>query len=69
VSIYAATSGFVDDIPVGDVRRFESELISYFRSRHSDLLDEIRDTKVLPDTAKLDEAIKAFKAVFAPSES
>jgi F-type H+/Na+-transporting ATPase subunit alpha len=69
VSIFAATNGYVDDIPVGDVRRFESELISNFRSSHSDILTEIRDTKVLPDESRVRQAIESFKAVFAPSDS
>jgi F-type H+-transporting ATPase subunit alpha len=69
VAIFAATTGFVDDIAVADVRRFESELVANFRSSHSDLLTEIRETKVLPDEAKLRQAIDSFKSVFAPSES
>jgi F-type H+-transporting ATPase subunit alpha len=69
VAIFAATTGFVDDIPVADVRRFESELVANFRSSHSDLLTEIRDTKALPDEAKMRQAIESFKSVFAPSES
>jgi F-type H+-transporting ATPase subunit alpha len=69
VAIYAATNGFVDDIAVADVRRFESELITSFRASHGDLLAEIRDTKLLPDTDRLDSAINSFKSVFAPSQS
>jgi F-type H+-transporting ATPase subunit alpha len=69
ISIYAATKGFIDDIAVGDVRRFETELLSNFRSSHADLLEEIRTTKALPDEAKLRSAIESFKSVFAPSES
>jgi F-type H+-transporting ATPase subunit alpha len=69
VAIYAATNGFVDDIPVSDVRRFEAELMTHFRSRHSDILAEIRDSKVLPATDRIDDAINTFKAVFAPSDS
>ena len=68
LAIYAATNGFVDDLAVADVRRFESELITYVKSSHADLLEEIRTTKALPDTAKLDDAITGFKKVFAPSE-
>ena len=67
VSIFAGTAGFVDDIAVGDVRRFESELLANFRSSHADLLTEIRDTKALPDEDKLRQAIESFKVVFAPS--
>jgi F-type H+/Na+-transporting ATPase subunit alpha len=69
VSIYAGTKGYVDDIPVVDIRRFESELLSAMRASHAELLTEIRDTKALPDEAKLQQAIESFKAVFAPSGS
>ncbi len=69
LSIFAATNGYVDDIAVSDVRRFEAELISNFRSSHADLLTTIRETRSLPDEAALRQAIESFKAVFAPSES
>jgi F-type H+-transporting ATPase subunit alpha len=69
VSIFAGTAGYVDDIPVGDVRRFESELLANFRSSHSDILTEIRETKLLPEEAKLRQAIESFKTVFAPSDT
>jgi F-type H+/Na+-transporting ATPase subunit alpha len=69
LAIYAATHGFVDDIPVEDVQRFEAELIAFVKGTHADLLDGIRESKELPDTDKLDAAIGEFSKVFAPSES
>ena len=42
VSIFAGTKGYLDDVPVGDVRRFESELIDYIRTTHGALLDELK---------------------------
>jgi F-type H+/Na+-transporting ATPase subunit alpha len=65
--IYAGTKGFIDDIPVPDVVRFESELRDFLRTRHADLLAEVRDTKALPDAGKVDGAINEFKNVFLPS--
>ena len=44
VSIFAGTNGVLDDLPVDDVRRFESELLDYFRGPHADMLAEIRTT-------------------------
>ena len=61
VSIFAGTRGYLDDVPVGDVRRFESELIAYLRATHGALLDEIR-SGTLPDT--LGDALDAFAAQF-----
>src|SRR5205085_7412845 len=44
VSLYAGTRGHLDDIPVSDVRRFETELVEWFRTRHGDLLETMRST-------------------------
>ena len=60
-AIFAGTRGYLDDVPVGDVRRFESELIAYLRATHGALLDEIR-SGTLPDT--LGDALDAFTAQF-----
>src|SRR5271167_1283314 len=38
IAIYAGTRGWLDEIPVEDVRRFESELLTNFRAQHADLL-------------------------------
>jgi F-type H+-transporting ATPase subunit alpha len=65
VSIFAGTKGYLDDLPVGDVRRFESELLEHVRSSHSLLLDEIRSGAV-PDS--LAEVIEGFKVNFTTSE-
>src|SRR5690606_33667483 len=61
ISIYAVTRGFLDDIPVSDVRRFEAELLSFMRANKGDLLAHIRDTGDLPDEKALNEAIEQFK--------
>lgn len=68
VSLYAVTKGFMDDIPVGDVRRFEKEMHSYFEHNKKELLDHIRDTGELPDEDQLKAAIEEFKKGFAVSE-
>ncbi|MFD1179160.1 F0F1 ATP synthase subunit alpha [Paenibacillus puldeungensis] len=67
VSLYTATKGFLDDIPLSDVRRFESEFLSFITSQHDDVLQSIRDTKDLTadNEAKLKEAIEQFKRGFA----
>jgi len=67
ISIYAGTSGYLDDIPVEDVRRFESELHDYFSTRHAQLLATIRDTGELPDETQLKQAVDDFKAMFQPT--
>jgi F-type H+/Na+-transporting ATPase subunit alpha len=67
VVIYAGTRGWTDSIPVEDVRRYESELLTMFRAQHADLLEEIRTTSALPDTDRMDAAMKAFTDSFATS--
>jgi F-type H+-transporting ATPase subunit alpha len=69
LAIYAATKGFVDDLPVEDVSRFEAELIVFVKASHGAILDDIRSTKELGDADKLDAAIAEFKQVFAPTET
>ncbi|MGG4493305.1 F0F1 ATP synthase subunit alpha [Brevibacillus reuszeri] len=64
-SIYTATKGFLDDIPVGDVGRFEKELLSYLDSNKPQLLVHIRTTHELPDEKELNAAIEEFKKGFS----
>ncbi|MGH9019542.1 MAG: F0F1 ATP synthase subunit alpha [Acidimicrobiales bacterium] len=67
VAIYAGTRGWTDSVPVEDVRRFESELLTTFRAQHADLLAQIRDSGALPDTDALDAALASFVESFASS--
>src|SRR5918995_1846109 len=67
ISIFAGTNGYLDDLPVEDVRRFESELHDFFRTRKADLLTAIRDTGQLPEEAELKQAVDDFKSMFQPS--
>ncbi len=64
VSIYAGTNGYLDPITVDDVRRFENELIEWFRSRHGDLLDGIVKTGNIGDMDAFQAALKGFAAQF-----
>ncbi len=64
VSIFAGTNGYLDDIPAGDVQRFETELLDYMRTRKADLMLTIRDTGALPGGDALADAANAFKQGF-----
>ncbi len=68
VVIYAGTNGWVDDIPVSEVRRFEAELLEFMRANHPELLTHIRDSGTLPEEAKLDKALQSFKDGFDVGE-
>jgi F-type H+-transporting ATPase subunit alpha len=69
ISIYAATNGHIDQIPEGDVRRYESELLQFLNQKHSGLVTTIRNDKQIKDETKkqLNEALTEFKAIFEPS--
>jgi len=69
VSIFAGTTGYLDDIPSSDVGRFERELLDYMRTRKADLMATIRDKGSLPDGDALAEAVTAFKSGFEPTSA
>ncbi len=61
VAIFSGTRGYVDDIPVAEVQRFETELLEFMRVRHGSLLDDIRGGAVPDD---LGDAVGQFKDQF-----
>jgi F-type H+-transporting ATPase subunit alpha len=66
--IFAGTNGFLDDIPVSDVGRFESGLLTFMRQKKRDILDWITndDPKIKgADADKLKAAIEEYAADFA----
>ncbi len=67
LSVYAGTSGVLDDLPVNEVRRFENELHEWFGTRYSGLLAEIRDTGALPEGDALSAAVSEFHTQFVAS--
>src|SRR5438445_11320940 len=64
--IFAGTSGFLDDLPVGQVRDFEAELYKYVDSTNPGLLRSIMEKKILDDTLKgqLQNVIKDEKETY-----
>jgi len=69
VSIYAGTSGALDDVAVADIRRFESELLDYIARERKAIFDVIAETKLLEDdtVASIIEVIATFKTRFVPT--
>lgn len=68
--IYAATNGYVDSIPEGDVRRYEAEMLQFIKSKYSHILKNIAEKKVVADDIKKDliAALVEFKAIFQASK-
>ncbi|MFD2672068.1 F0F1 ATP synthase subunit alpha [Marinicrinis sediminis] len=69
VSIYSAIKGFLDEIPIADVQRFEKEFLAFMDSSHAEVLQSIAETKeITADNEKaLIAAIETFKKSFAVS--
>jgi len=66
--LYALTRGFLDDIPVQDIRRFEEEFLNWLDHNRKTLLDHIVTTKELPADEDMEAAINEFKKSFVASE-
>jgi F-type H+-transporting ATPase subunit alpha len=64
VSIFAGTKGYLDDIPVADVRRFETELLEHMRAKHGAVLSGIRQDPKSDVPKDLGDIVAAFKASF-----
>ncbi|MGM9932146.1 F0F1 ATP synthase subunit alpha [Pradoshia sp.] len=66
--LYCLTRGFLDDIPLADIRRFEAEIIEWTGRNHKELYDHIRSTGKLPEEQDMNAAITEFKKQFVVSE-
>jgi F-type H+/Na+-transporting ATPase subunit alpha len=69
VSIWAGTEGKLDDIPVGEIRRFEAEFHEFLRRNYKPTLQSIADGNWDDEIiASLDAAIARFKQMFLGQE-
>src|SRR5574342_159943 len=64
--IFAGTNGYVDDVPVNAVKKFEAELLKFVTSKHQALLNDIKTKKQIDDDLKgrAKAAIEEFKKSF-----
>jgi F-type H+-transporting ATPase subunit alpha len=69
VSVWAGTTGKLDEVPVEDIRRFDAEFLDFVARDKPQILEAIRTTTDLSDdtVALLDSAIAAFKRQFTTS--
>jgi len=67
LSIYVATSGALDNVPVPEVRRFEREFLQFVETNHPSILKNIAAKKALDDgiRAEIKTAVDAFKERFS----
>jgi F-type H+/Na+-transporting ATPase subunit alpha len=66
VSVWAGTEGYLDDVPVEDVRRFEAEFLDYLQRNEAGIYAAIRETGDLKDdtVVALKDAINTFRGQF-----
>lgn len=66
VSIFAATKGHFDKVPVEKIRQAESDLLSMMNSRHADLMNAMRTEKQMSpeNEAKVTDIIKNFMSTY-----
>ena len=66
VIIYAGTNGYVDDLPVAALKRYEQELFAFISSRHPDVFADILQKRELDGElrGKLNKVLEEFKGVF-----
>jgi F-type H+-transporting ATPase subunit alpha len=66
VSVWAGTQGYLDDVPVADINRFESEFLDSIARSQGGILDSIRETRDLSDdtAVALKDAIEQFRNGF-----
>jgi len=66
ISIWAGTNGYLDDVPVAAVRKFETEWLAFVAKNYAEVPHNIRTARAISDDdgKRLAEACKAFKAQF-----
>jgi F-type H+-transporting ATPase subunit alpha len=66
--VYAGTNGFVDELPLTALKKYEQELYSFVESRHPEIFVEIVAKRELDNElrTKMTRALEEFKAVFKP---
>lgn len=69
ISIFAGSKGYLDDVALDKVDRFESEMLDYFTTAGKPVWDELNTKRALDDdlVAKLESAISSFKAQWDPN--
>jgi F-type H+-transporting ATPase subunit alpha len=69
VSLWAGVNGYLDDVPVEDVSRFETDFIDFLKRSHAGILQTLRETNVLGEdtVTALKEAVEEFRKGFETS--
>jgi F-type H+/Na+-transporting ATPase subunit alpha len=67
IAVYAATNGYVDELPAEKVRAYEKDLLDHVEANARDLVDLLREKRELTDDVKkrLEAVLKEFGKIFA----
>ncbi len=60
VAIFAGVKGFLDKMPIADIKHFEAESLEVLKATHPEYLSDIKTKKLISDD--LEEKLKAFFA-------
>jgi len=65
--IWSATNGFTDDVAIEDIRKFETDLLSFIENSHPGVLQKLREKKAVTDEVQkdLEQSLKDFKEMWA----
>ncbi len=66
VSIYLGTNGYMDNIPVHEIKRYEKEVLEYIEVKHNDIFEKIKKEKQLSDEtiSEIKKAAEEFSGIF-----
>jgi len=69
VSIFSVTRGLMDKVPVNRIREFEKGLVEHLKKAHPNLLNGIREKKVIEEEKVLERTIKDFADAFVAGKA
>ena len=71
VVLFAGVNGYLDDIELGDIKKFETKFLEYMKGEHKSVLEKIELEKQISDELKeeLTKLVEAFKAKEFPKKN
>lgn len=67
MSLYAATRGYADTVPVDRVGEYETQMLAFIERKYPEILTELKEEKIIGDSLdeKMKKALQEFAEVFA----
>jgi F-type H+-transporting ATPase subunit alpha len=66
--LFAGTGGYLDELPLDAIQKYEEELLRFFREKKADILKELREKLAIDEALKekMNAALEELKAIFQP---